>query len=101
MSFSFIYGIITESRCILAVAPKGSVCVKCNNRTETAKLSKLRSSRIDRSRSDLSLLGVTEDLLGSTLDDTTGHRKAGALLEEKINLASSHAALIDTPEKDC
>jgi hypothetical protein len=43
-------------------------------------------------------LDLAEDLLSGTLDDTTSDGQVGVLLEVKIDLASSLATFVDTPE---
>lgn len=42
-------------------------------------------------------LDRVEDLLRRALDDTASDGKAGAVLQVQIDLASSHATLVDTP----
>jgi hypothetical protein len=43
-------------------------------------------------------LDLAENLLRSALGDTTSNRQVGVLLKIKINLASSLASFVDTPE---
>lgn len=44
-------------------------------------------------------LDLGEDLLSGVLGDTAGDRQVGVLLEVKINLTSSLATFVDTPDE--
>ena len=90
----FLYGIVTETRMSSPWHQDGKMRA-CKQENTNIKI-----IRGESSHANLSLLGVLENLLRGALDNTTSHGKVGALLEVEIDLASSHAAFIDTPDKN-
>lgn len=69
-----------------------SSCISCSD-------SKKHDNQLKTQNIHLSLnLNLTENLLRSTFGDTTSDGQVGVLLKVQINLASSLATFVDTPE---